>query len=359
MLEQWLRPSDVAIEEDIADWMIGGMLPKFDDITADWSEYSVVFVGIDAESADPIRRELYHMANVWGQGEIADLGNLLNPSVEFLISLLQQLHRNRVVVILLGGDYSHLRAQVIGRRDQEQLVNLTLFDELVRWDIQDNANVLKRLLNQDPVAVQSLTLIGWQKAYSSPVSVSELQRLGHELIRLGIAQADKAGLEPLVRESDIIALHTSVLDPGLAPDASDKRSAVGLYLDETCQIARYAAASHRVFSMQVMGMGASENPQTARSISHIVWYMLDGVFSRVYEYPRVEGAQWFNHIVMGKGNDWTFWSSGVTKRWWLELQMPDDKVRYIPCTKAEYEAVAANDLPERFFRIFQRLGLEF
>ena len=89
---------------------------------------------------------------------------------------------------------------------------------------------------------------------------------------------------------------------------------------------------------------------TAKQISHMIWYAIDGRYKRNKE-ADFENKELFNEFQMIFSEiETVFLQSKKTSRWWMQL--PDNK--YIPCSYNDYLLASRNEIPERWFRAQQR-----
>jgi hypothetical protein len=51
-----------------------------------------------------------------------------------------------------------------------------------------------------------------------------------------------------------------------------------------------------------------------------------------------------------------FYKSRKSNRWWMEIPHPyEDRTYFIGCSYSDYETVCADDMPDRWWRAYQRL----
>ena len=89
---------------------------------------------------------------------------------------------------------------------------------------------------------------------------------------------------------------------------------------------------------------------TAKQISHMLWYLVDG-YHRGRREARLEEKESFNEFHMAFSEvETVFLQSKKTGRWWMQL--PDKK--YIACSYKDYLLASTNEIPERWLRAQER-----
>jgi len=90
---------------------------------------------------------------------------------------------------------------------------------------------------------------------------------------------------------------------------------------------------------------------TAKQISHMLWYLMDGIYKGKQE-AGLEQRSDFNEFNLAFAEVQTiFLQSKKTGRWWVQL--PDGK--FIACSHHDYMIAANNDIPERWLRAVERM----
>jgi hypothetical protein len=89
---------------------------------------------------------------------------------------------------------------------------------------------------------------------------------------------------------------------------------------------------------------------TARQISQMIWYFLDGRSVKNKE-AQLENRDsfWEFHIAFSD-IDTVFLKSKKTGRWWMQL--PDRE--FVPCAYNDYLLASNNEIPERWLRHQER-----
>ena len=99
----------------------------------------------------------------------------------------------------------------------------------------------------------------------------------------------------------------------------------------------------------------------AQVIAQMLWYFLEGFFSRKYDYP-VSTAGLTEYIVHlpRLSQPLTFWKSAKSGRWWMQVPVANkrkhERHRLVPCSFQDYQASCREELPERLLAALQRFG---
>jgi hypothetical protein len=122
--------------------------------------------------------------------------------------------------------------------------------------------------------------------------------------------------------------------------------------EEACTLMQYAGMSPNMQSIGIYGYRPEQDVEnlTAKQISQMLWYFMDG-FSRNKREAKLEERASFNefHTVFSDV-DTVFLQSKKTGRWWMQL--PDKE--FIACSYKDYLIASNNELPERWLRAQER-----
>jgi hypothetical protein len=89
---------------------------------------------------------------------------------------------------------------------------------------------------------------------------------------------------------------------------------------------------------------------TAKQISHMLWYLIDGR-SRGQREAKLEEKESFNEFTIAFAEiETVFLQSKRTGRWWMQL--PDQQ--FIACSYKDYLLASTNEIPERWLRAQER-----
>ena len=122
--------------------------------------------------------------------------------------------------------------------------------------------------------------------------------------------------------------------------------------EEACTLMQYAGLSEKTRSVGIYGYlpHLDRSNLTAKQISHLIWYLLDGIYQNRQE-AALDDRNHFNEFHLAFAEmETTFLQSKKTNRWWMQL--PDEQ--FIPCSYTDYLIATKNEIPERWLRAIER-----
>jgi hypothetical protein len=178
---------------------------------------------------------------------------------------------------------------------------------------------------------------------------------------LGEFNQDFRLAEPHLRNADIISIDLRAVkasEIGATQGAPNGFSAVQL-----CQIAKYAGISDKVTSIGFFTEQAL-SPIGGSLLAEAIWYFIQGYFSRVGDFPFGSKADYtkFTVFMDEVSRELIFYKSNKSARWWMEVPYPPQSgTRYerhhmVPCNKSDYDNAMKNELPDLWWKTYQKLG---
>lgn len=366
MLENWLSPVpiDQTVEAPLQPWQFGARLrihtaSAFPNLTG----IQVALIGIGEQDANAIRHALYALSFPFEGLKVADLGNIRKNNLSFIIPVLTELLESRILPILIGNDLYFGLSMYKALQPVLQNINLVAVDERIRFHSTqpDEPGKLLNTLVSDPDAqLFHLGLIGFQAHFTTPDAVREMENRNFDLFRLGYVKANLSEIEPVIRDGDLLWFNLSALKQSEAPGQSTP-SPSGFMVEEACQISRYAGMSDKLKAFGIFGFRTDLDIRhtTAQTVAQMIWYFLDGLYSRKGDFPvSLDGL--VEYVVEMKQLDYqlTFWKSQKTGRWWIQVPVQtshkNQRHRLIPCSYADYKMACQDELPERLINAFKR-----
>jgi hypothetical protein len=177
-----------------------------------------------------------------------------------------------------------------------------------------------------------------------------IDRLRFDCYRVGRVKEKLDEMEPVIRNSDLFSFDISAIQHSHAP--ANRLTPNGFNGEEACTLMQYAGMSQNVTTIGIYGYlpHFDEHNLTAKQISHMLWYLMDGIYKGKNE-SELEQRDNFNEFRMAFAEiETTFLQSKRTGRWWMEA--PDG--RMIACSHYDYMIASANDIPERWLRAAER-----
>jgi len=349
----------------------GANMPYATRDNFDWEEADIVIVGCgemrgeDRESEysqgpDAIREQLYQLYNWHPEVKIADAGNIrqgatVDDTRAALRTVLEELESAGKVVMLLGGSNDLALQQYEAFKKAGKVINASGADMLIDLDETEeltSRSYLMEMLTGQPNFIRHYNHIGFQSYYVHPRMLETLDKLRFDLFRLGRVREHMEDMEPVLRTSDMFSFDVSAVRYSDAP-VNTNGSPNGFTGDEACLLARYAGMSAQLSSFGIFGFEPRKDKyrMTAKLISQMIWYFIDGCLIRKKEAKLTDHEEFVEFHVTFTSNDTIFLKSKRTNRWWMKL--PNNM--YVPCSYNDYILASSNEIPERWLREQERL----
>jgi arginase family enzyme len=289
---------------------------------------------------------------------LADLGNVragatLVDTLAALKTILKEISGIGKTVLILGGSHDLTLAQYYSCVEQKKIVEATCVDALVDLNIDSalrNENFLMEMLTGEPNYISHYNHIAFQSYFVHPLMLETMDKLRFDCFRVGNVKENMEEMEPVIRNSQLFSFDIAAIAHAFAP--SNFFSPNGLTGDEACMLMRYAGLSPNINSVGIYGYSENADKQdlTAKQISQMIWYFLDGR-SKGKRESLFEEKDAFNefHTVFAEVET-VFLQSKKTGRWWMQL--PDHN--FIACSQKDYLLASSNEIPERWLRAQER-----
>ena len=326
-----------------------------------------------AAAPDFIRNELYALYGGSAKSRIIDLGNLkrghsvedtyyaLSAVVETLIGL-------NVIPVIMGGSHDLAFALYKAYESMGQVVNILSADQkfdLGKSDEKINAqNYLNKIILRQPNYLFNYTNIGYQTYLVDPESIKLMNNLYFDIYRLGNIRDQMEEVEPLTRNADMVTIDIGAVRQSDAP-GNQNAQPNGFFGDEMCRITRYAGISDKVTSLGIFEYNPSVdvNRQTAKLISQMIWYFIDGYYNRKHDHPYREKEDYIKYTVTIRDHNdhLVFYKSKKSDRWWMDVPVKKDfksvyeRHHLVPCSYTDYETACNDDIPDRWWQAYQKL----
>ncbi|WP_430812013.1 MULTISPECIES: arginase family protein [unclassified Carboxylicivirga] len=350
-----------------------------DQKVVDWSNVDVAVIGIAdarnslnkgcAQAPDAVRRHLYGLRALSKLLSIIDLGNIRGKTIDDRYAALQgvvtELLEKDIAIIVLGGSQDYTLPVAKAVRKAQKAYNLALVDSKIDWLAPDvdysAASFLGYLCTNPESAPADLYAIGLQNYLCSASQESHLRKLAYETIRLGqIRQHGHRYVEPFMRDADVISVDMTVVRQCDQP-ARPTPMPNGLTGEELCQLLWYAGQSDRmkVFGVFELDKVLDINDQGVVLEAQAIWHILEGVALRYKDYPVKDLEQYRQFIVYLDDYELEikFYNNIDNDRWWVEIPRGEGDKDVIACGRSDFETASANEIPEKWFRYFQKKHL--
>jgi formiminoglutamase len=339
------------------------------------SNYQLAILGVPEDrnalnkgtsvAPDRIREKLYTLCRVNDKIKIIDLGNLKpTPAVVDtyygLRDVVLELLNNQVTTIMLGGAQDLTYGAFLAYEQSKPAVNLVTIDS--RIDTGSDAILAETYLQSlwKSKKLFRYCHLGHQQYLVPQKHIAQLEQSGFEFIRLGSLRNNLALAEPGIRDAHLVSFDIGSVRQSDAP-ATRFPSPNGFYAEESCQLARYAGLSDHVSCFGIFEVNPSldHHDQTAHLAAQMIWYFMEGFSQRRTENPN-SGSNDFKVFIVNHEDmehELTFYKSQVTNRWWMDVpDVKTGKSYLVACTQEEYQQASNHELPELWWRTFQRFN---
>lgn len=373
-LQDFLRPVSKAVLNDDQEYdpfQVGGVIDVYEEHhQPDIESADIILLGVGEERGsesgktgtngpDAIRREFFRLYNWHRDIKLADIGNLqsgafLADAYAAMKTVIAELLAINKTVIILGGSHDLTYPQYKAYASLQLIIEATVADALI--DLKEESAVrserfLMDILTEQPNYLRHYNHIGFQSYFVHPRMLETLDKLRFDCFRLGRIRENMEEAEPVLRHSDLFSLDINIIRHTDAP--ANQLSPNGFSGEEACSLARYAGMSSRLSSFGIYGYRPEKDKEqlTARQISQMMWYFMDGRAVRNREALLEDrDAFWEFHIAFSD-IETVFLKSKKTGRWWMQL--PDRE--FVPCAYNDYLMASNNEMPERWLRHQERL----
>lgn len=370
-LSDFLSPVNIHLisnDEGYRDGQLGKLIQVYDEQLPDIEDADIIVVGCGEQrgcgvdkntNAPDVIREQFYQLYYWHKDiKLVDLGNIisgasLSDTYAALKTVIKELVELDKTVVILGGSHDLTLAQYNAYADTKKIIEVACIDARIDLNIDTPLraeNFLMEVLTGEPNFLRHYNHIGFQSYYVHPHMLETMDKLRFDCYRVGQVKENIEEMEPVIRNCNLFSFDISAIANSFAPATTISPN--GLNGEEACVLMRYAGLSPSINTIGIYGFHPSKdvNGLTAKQISHMLWYLIDGK-SRSKQEAVLEERESFNefHIAFGEV-DTVFLQSKKTGRWWM--QMPDK--RFIACSVKDYMLAGSNEIPERWLRAQER-----
>ena len=372
-LTDFLTPVNRAVlsnDQLYQDGQIGKTIHVYEDSFPGLFEADIVLVGCAEQrgggksnshsisAADAVRRQFYQLFYWHADLQMADIGNIktgasLQDSYAAVKIVLNELLREKKTIILIGGSHDLTLPQYEAYASSKQIIEVSCVDALIDLNINSSFrsdNFLMEMLTSEPNYIRHYNHIGFQSFYVHPHMLETMDKLRFDCYRVGSVKESMDEMEPVIRNCQLLSFDIAAIANAYAP--ANTISPNGFNGEESCLLMRFAGLSPNTNSIGIYGYDPSKDKDdlTAKQISHMIWYVMDGR-SRGRREAKLDEKDSFNEYHMAFAEvQTTFLQSKKTGRWWMQL--PDSK--FIACSYKDYLLASSNEIPERWLRAQER-----
>src|SRR6201996_1772862 len=287
--------AELSQDQGYMDGQIGKIIDPYDDSFPDVYAADMVIVGCgedrgigrdrrEAGGPDAIREQFYQLYYWHPDVKLADVGNIragatLTDTYAALKTVLREITAIGKTAVVLGGSHDLTLAQYYTYSDKKHIVEATGVDARIDLDIHSlnrSDNFLMEMLTGEPNYIHHYNHIGFQSYYVHPHMLETMDKLRFDCFRLGSVKDKIEEMEPGIRNSHLFSFHISAIAHAFAP--ANQLSPNGFNGEEACILMRYAGLSPTINTVGIYGYIPSRDmgQLTARQISHMLWYLIDG-----------------------------------------------------------------------------------
>ncbi len=177
-----------------------------------------------------------------------------------------------------------------------------------------------------------------------------IDKLRFDCYRVGNVRDNIDEMEPAIRNANLFSFDISAIQYANAP--ANRLTPNGFTGEDACKLMQFAGLSKSVNTVGIYGYYPKLDIEnlTAKQISQMLWYYMDGLYKSKMEAELDEVDQFNEYSIVLSDIDSVFLQSKRTGRWWMKAH--DGK--YIPCSKTDYITASNNDIPERWMRYAER-----
>lgn len=361
--------SELSNDEGYRDTQLGKHIAAYEDELPDIEEADIILLGCGemrgegpgfshSDGPNAIRRAFYSLYHWHDSVKVVDMGNVkrgasMADTYGALRTVVSELVACNKRVVILGGSHDITRAQYNVYAAAENIIELTCVDARIDMDIDSILpveNFMLDLLTSEPNFVRHYNHIGFQSYLVHPTMLETIDKLRFDCYRVGRVKEHIDEMEPVIRNSNMLSFDIAAIQHSHAP--SNYITPNGFNGEEACTLMQYAGMSPNLSTIGIYGYIPKRDVQelTAKQISHMLWYLMDGIHKGKQEAP-LEMTDNFNEFSIAFAEiETTFKQSKRSGRWWVQL--PDGK--YIACSHRDYLIAASNEIPERWLRAVER-----
>ncbi len=360
MLENWLESVDPKLWAKSGVRTIGKNILINNSETQSLDGIKIAIIS-DKQAGNHLwRKAFYQLFNHFPDLKIADLGSLRKNSKDCLTPVIKELLAGGIFPIVIAQDESLCESVFVAYKTFGQWLKLLIVDERVKYGSAKNKKNYVNKLIEDGIRNYIMpSILGHQIHLTDPETLNFVKSFFVDQVRLGNLTNNLEDSEPIIRDADLMILNMGVIKSSEAPGVAIG-TPNGLTAFEACQLCRFAGFSDKLTSAGIFGFEYKNdvNNQTAQILAQMIWYILDGFYHRLNEFPiSVKGLQEYIIEHKNTGFYFKFWKSKLSGRWWLQIPGEEfslnDRHALIPCLHADYVLATKGELPDRLFQVLQ------
>jgi len=389
MIEDFLQPVHPKRWEAEAGYyesQFGYQLQVFSDQFPSLDDVQLAVIGVPddrkalnnegcAEAADKVRSFLYQLNLGDFQLKMADLGNIAPGATPrdthvALKTVCEELIKLKIIPIIIGGGQDLSYDQYWAYQHRNQKINMVALDshfdldaKLDEQQIPDSSSYLNSIILHEPHYLFNFSNIGYQTYYVNQESIELMRQMYFDVHRLGTFRNQIAETEPILRMADMLSVDMGCIKMSDAPGNANAHPN-GFYAEEVCQMMRYAGISERCSSVGIFEFNPKydHRNQTAELVAQMIWCFVEGFYQRKNDLPTLSKSDFIKYRATFEEvqAEVIFLKSKKTDRWWMQIpyqnnSSKNERFELIPCSYEDYKMASQGEMPERWWRNYQKL----
>lgn len=313
---------------------------------------------IDAAGINAVRNHFYQLYRWHADVKIADIGNIKtgaspDDTYSALQQVLSELSDLNKKVVIIGGTHDVMLAQYDVFVKKQKIIEATCVDAFLDMNTESRfaaENFLMKMFTDEPNYLKHYNHIGFQSYFVHPAMLETIDKLRFDCYRVGNVKEHIETMEPVIRNANIFSFDITAIQHSHAP--ANRITPNGFNGEEACTLMQYAGMSSLSNSIGIYGYNyqQDESELTAKQISHMIWYLCDGIQKGKHESPLQQRENFNEFKLMFADFETLFLQSKKTQRWWMQL--PDKT--FVACSDKDYVTASQNEIPERWLRAVER-----
>ena len=360
---------ELSNDEGYKDTQLGRHINAFEEDFPDFSTADMVLVGCgemrgegginNTDGPNAIRSEFYKLFHWHKNVTVADIGNVkvgasIQDSYAALKTVVSELIEQGKRVVILGGSHDVTLAQYAAYTHLEKIIEATCVDARIDLNMDSvlpSDNFLMEMLTGVPNFIRHYNHLGFQSYFVHPHMLEVIDSLRFDCFRVGKIKENLEEMEPPIRNSHLFSFDIAAIQNAHAP--ANRLTPNGFTGEEACTLMQYAGMSQNVSSIGIYGYNPDLDTHnlTAKQISHLLWYIMDGIHKGKQESSLEERDNFFEFTMAFAEVETVFLQSKKTGRWWMQIN--NDK--FVACSKLDYLIACNNEMPERWLRAMERM----
>ena len=359
---------ELSNDEGYKDTQLGKHIQVYEDEFPDITNADLVIVGCgemrgtggnnNTDAPNAVRTAFYNLFHWHKEVTVADVGNVkvgatLQDTYAALKTVIAELIEQGKRVVILGGSHDVTLAQYNAYANLEKIIEASCIDARIDLNMDSvlpSDNFLMEMLTGVPNYIKHYNHIGFQSYFVHPQMLETIDKLRFDCYRVGKVKESLEEMEPAIRNSHMLSFDIAAIQHAHAP--ANHLTPNGFTGEEACTLMQYAGMSSNMTTIGIYGYDAALDSHnlTAKQISHLLWYIMDGVYKSKQESALEDRNNFYEFTMAFAEVETVFLQSKKTGRWWMQL--PDE--RFVACSKLDYLIASNNDMPERWLRAIER-----